>query len=332
MEYVDGCDLRRLVRPRGKAVGTQLPIEVALGLALQVADGLRYAHNCTDAEGRKLGIIHRDISPHNILISRDGHPKIADFGIARARISEGLSQPGAIIGKLRYMAPEQAKGLPIDKRVDVYGLGAVLYEMLTGRRAFEDRSSVGAAAEGRPADPPSCYRPSISAELDELVLKALAPAADDRFDSTRELGDALQEQLVAIGGIARPHQIAGLVSEALAAQQQAVFGSSVSLSKVTTQVASSEEMISSLDESDIEEASAPGEPDSVAKIDEAQRGQLVSRLAPAERRAGRGGDEWSIAWGNSAWPNARWRCRDAWRQGPTAVHGAPRAARIDCAA
>lgn len=218
MEYVDGCDLRSVIRPRGHTEqGCQLPIEVALDIAFQLADALRYAHRCTDGEGQPLGIIHRDISPHNVLISRDGHPKLADFGVARAAISDDLSRPGALLGKLSYMPPEQAKGLPYDARVDLYACGAVLYEMLVGGRPFGESSRLAAASERLPP-PPSTLRPSLPPELDALVLRAMAPQPGDRFQAAEEFCEALARQLEAFGGRPKPHQLAGLVSEALTKQ------------------------------------------------------------------------------------------------------------------
>jgi hypothetical protein len=220
MEFVDGCDLRSVIRPSGRQQrGTQLPLEVALDVGLQLCDALRYAHRCTDGEGQPLGIIHRDISPHNVLISRDGHPKLADFGVARAAISDDLSRPGAVLGKLSYMPPEQAQGLPYDARVDIYASGAVLYEMLTGVRPFANSNRLTASVERRP-DAPSSLRPSIPRGLDELVLRAMSPQADERFGDAAALGDALEGQLGALGGRPKPHQLAGLVREALGAAQR----------------------------------------------------------------------------------------------------------------
>jgi len=213
MEYVDGCDLRSLILPPDKSP-LQLPLEVALEISYRVADALRYAHNCTDASGTSLGIIHRDVSPHNVLISRDGHPKLADFGVARAVSSDRETQPGAVLGKFSYMAPEQARGEAYDARVDVYAAGATLYQMLTGSKPFPDRTLADAIVSQLPA-PPSTLRPSIPAALDQLVLRALEPRPDRRFPSAAALGDALLEQLQALGGPPKPHQICRLVEESL---------------------------------------------------------------------------------------------------------------------
>ena len=213
MEYVDGCDLRSLILPPDNSP-LQLPLEVALEIAYRVTDALRYAHNCTDASGTPLGIIHRDVSPHNVLISRDGHPKLADFGVARAVSSDRETQPGAVLGKFSYMAPEQARGEAYDARVDLYAAGATLYQMLTGSKPFPDRTLTDAIVSPLPA-PPSSLRPSIPPALDQLVLRALEPRPDRRFPSAADMGDALLEQLQALGGPPKPHQICRLVEESL---------------------------------------------------------------------------------------------------------------------
>jgi serine/threonine-protein kinase len=219
MEYVDGCDLRSLIQPSGKAAPIQLPLEVALDLGYRITDALRYAHACTDATGKPLGIIHRDVSPHNVLISRDGHPKLADFGVARAVSSIHFTQPGAVLGKYSYMAPEQARGKDYDARVDIYAAGATLYQMLTGSKPFPKRAAATAVKNTLPR-PPSSLRPSIPKELDALVLGAMAPNPDARFKSAAQLADALLEQLRIMGGPPKPHQMSQLVKEVLEQRQR----------------------------------------------------------------------------------------------------------------
>lgn len=213
MEFVDGCDLRSLIQPT-ESIAIQLPMEVALDLGYRILDALRYAHGCTDAAGNPLGIIHRDVSPHNVLISRDGHPKLADFGVARVVSSDHHTQPGAVLGKFSYMAPEQARGESYDARVDVYAAGATLYQMLTGTKPFPERTLAQVMAGGWP-DPPSSRRPSIERSLDELVMRALAPTPGERFASAAQMADALLEQLRVVGGPPRPHQVCALVEETL---------------------------------------------------------------------------------------------------------------------
>ena len=219
MEFVDGCDLRSLIQPT-EHVGIQLPLEVALDIGYRILDALRYAHDCTDVAGKPLGIIHRDISPHNVLISRDGHSKLADFGVARAVSSDRHTQPGAVLGKFSYMAPEQARGKAYDARIDVYAAGAMLYQMLTGSKPFPDRTLEQAITNAMPPAP-SSLRPSIPRPLDELVLQAMTADPRDRFDSAARMADAVLEQLEAVGGPPKPHQVCKLVEETLKQREAA---------------------------------------------------------------------------------------------------------------
>ncbi len=214
MEYVDGCDLHALLSPAGK-LAQPLPIDLSLELGVQIVDALRCAHTCTDREGKPLQIVHRDVSPHNVLISRDGHPKLADFGVARAALElRDKTLPGEVLGKASYMAPEQAAGRPCDLRVDLYATGATLYQMLTGAKPFPNRSNDPASWERLPP-PPSSLRPGLPPLVDELVLRALAPRREDRYASADEMGLAIMKALAASGGQPRPDRLATLVAEAL---------------------------------------------------------------------------------------------------------------------
>jgi len=135
LEYVNGRDLRSIfdrMRSRGEA----LPIALACHVMMQVCEGLDYAHNKRDGQGRELHLIHRDISPQNVLIGYDGEVKLIDFGIAKAAGKASTTQAGILKGKFGYMSPEQVRGLPIDKRSDIFAVGIVLYELLTGERLF----------------------------------------------------------------------------------------------------------------------------------------------------------------------------------------------------
>jgi eukaryotic-like serine/threonine-protein kinase len=215
LEYVDGCDLQLLLNPPGKPT-LQLPMEVALEIAFRVLDGLRHAHSCTDGQGRPLGIIHRDVSPQNILISRDGIPKLGDFGVARATLeARDRTVPGVVLGKLSYMPPEQALGLPCDRRVDLYAVGATLYQMLTGSRPFDDRSGQPPTRWDLVPAPPSSLRSSMPRSLDELILRALAPRPEERFASAEQMGAAVLQELAAAGGPPKPHQLRQLVADAI---------------------------------------------------------------------------------------------------------------------
>jgi serine/threonine-protein kinase len=216
MEYVDGCDLHALLNPPGKP-SLQLPMEVALELCFRVVDALRHAHNCTDGEGRQLGIIHRDVSPQNILISRDGYPKLADFGVARAALEmRDQTRPGIVLGKYSYMAPEQAAGGSYDRRVDLYASGATLYQMLTGSTPFVERADRPAASPWWELPrAPSSLRSSIPPSLDALIMKAMAPRADARYSTADEMAVAVLHELAVAGGPPKPHQLRTLVAQTM---------------------------------------------------------------------------------------------------------------------
>ena len=199
MEYVEGRDLRTI---GNLARQKRLPIPVGLSLLIahHLAGALDHAHRKRDFEGRALGLVHRDVSPQNVLISRDGDIKLCDFGIAKAVTQAGQTQIGALKGKLQYMSPEQAWGRPVDARSDVFSLGTLLFEMLTGERLFAGDSEISvleAVREGRVRSPRE-IDPSISAEIDAITRRALAHDPADRFQSAGEmeqrLGAVLYEQ------------------------------------------------------------------------------------------------------------------------------------------
>jgi serine/threonine protein kinase len=186
MEYVDGRDLARVVGAcAGRAI--HLPVPFALFLAHEVALALDYAHRARDAAGRPLGIVHCDVSPSNVFVSRSGEVKLGDFGVARA----AGAQARAAFGKVRYLAPEQVSGGPVGPRTDVFALGAVLYELLTNRAAFPgaDADDVARRIVAGPRRPPSVDRPDVPAEVDAIVLRALDPV--ERFADANALAAAL---------------------------------------------------------------------------------------------------------------------------------------------
>jgi tetratricopeptide (TPR) repeat protein len=187
MEYVDGADLHRTAALARQA-SVALPFALAAHVAREVAKGLDYAHGRRGDRDEPLGIVHRDVSPQNVLLGRDGAVKIADFGIARAGwIREESS--GTLRGKVGYMAPEQARGEIVDARADVFSLGVVLRELLTGRPLLQGLSGEAALEAARRAEHPAPREldPSIPAELDAVVRRAMAPSPGDRYGSAREL-------------------------------------------------------------------------------------------------------------------------------------------------
>ncbi len=193
MEHVAGKDLRELLR-RVRDQEAEVPIEVALHVAVEVAKGLEYAHQATDAQGRQLQIVHRDVSPHNVLVSRAGAVKLIDFGVAKAANKSVHTATGILKGKFPYMAPEQAHARPVDARTDVFALGIVLWELLTGRYLFRGKSDAVTLRLVRECSvpPPSSLREGVPEALDRAVLKALRKDARDRWPSAAALREALE--------------------------------------------------------------------------------------------------------------------------------------------
>jgi serine/threonine-protein kinase len=190
MEFVEGEPLSRLVR----FAREPMPIPIASAILIQVLLGLHAAHEATTENGEPLEIVHRDVSPQNMLVGVDGSSHILDFGVAKAASRVHTTENGQIKGKLSYMAPEQLRGADLDRRVDVFAAGIVLWELLTGQRLFarNDPGATVAAVLNGEIKPPSQFRPEISSPLDALVLRSLAACVDDRFASAREMAIALE--------------------------------------------------------------------------------------------------------------------------------------------
>lgn len=192
MEYVDGVDLGRVLRAYHRS-GQHMPIPVALFCAQQVALGLSAAHALVDAFGRSLEVVHRDVSPHNVLVGREGNVKLIDFGVAKAASNSSHTRTGVIKGKLQYMSPEQALAKKLDPRADVFSLGMTLYKLLTGRLPFEGANEYQIydqilRAEART---PRCFRPEIPARVEAITLRALRKPLETRLQSAQQMADLL---------------------------------------------------------------------------------------------------------------------------------------------
>lgn len=197
MEYVHGDDVRRIWKAGAKA-GRPIPPELACRIVADAAAGLDFAHKKADDKGEPLQIVHRDISPHNIIVTFDGGVKVIDFGIARARGRISHTATGALKGRFEYMSPEHAAGQEVDHRTDLFALGVVLWETLTGRRLFKrDGETQTLLAVGECDVPaPSTLNPDLPPGLDEIVLKALAKNRDDRYEDCAAFRLALEDWIV----------------------------------------------------------------------------------------------------------------------------------------
>jgi serine/threonine protein kinase len=195
MEYIRGHDLSETMRAIWKALGPPRP-ELVAYVGREACRGLAYAHNLTDENGRPLGMIHRDVSPSNVMLSYEGAVKMLDFGIAKALgDSADQSKSGTMKGKYAYMAPEQTEGDNIDHRSDIFACGIVLHEVLTGRRLFKGQNDVQTIERVRRCDvpPPSAQNPNVPPELDHIVLKALQRDPARRWSNAADMADALDD-------------------------------------------------------------------------------------------------------------------------------------------
>jgi serine/threonine protein kinase len=215
MEYLFGFDLSTTLR-RLRRQGETMPRRVAVTIARHACAGLAYAHTLTDEHGQALNIVNRDVSPGNLMICFDGAVKLIDFGIAQTTI-DVKSQIGSIKGKISYMSPEQVRGLSVDRRSDVFSLGTVFYELLTGLHVFHEEGDFATMERVRRAEapPPSHHDASIDATLDAIVARAMSREVSDRYATA----DALQTDLDAWLGAEGPEP-----PGRIAAFMRALFG------------------------------------------------------------------------------------------------------------
>jgi serine/threonine-protein kinase len=215
MEFVDGQPLNRVLKRAQKTGLSALPVPLATYIALEMCRGLHYAHTRTDDSGAPLGIVHRDISPDNVLLSYEGQVKIVDFGIAKARALRGFkTEPGVVKGKYLFFSPEQARGEDVDARSDVWATAVVLYELLCGRLPFEGPPHVVLRKLIQGEFPhPRTLRPDLPQELNDLVMRALTVRREERFESCHEFGDALAGFLYSTAPRFSPMVLSYLVKE-----------------------------------------------------------------------------------------------------------------------
>src|SRR3954451_5144284 len=188
MEYIDGYDLKNILK-KAQERDQPLSVEIALFVASKIGAALDYAHRKRDFEDKEMGLVHRDVSPQNVLISEEGDIKLCDFGIAKAASKASHTQAGALKGKMQYMSPEQAWGRNIDKRSDIFALATVLFEMLTARKLFSGDNELSILEQVREArvTPPSQYNDEVTPQIDAIVLKALQKDPANRYQTAGEM-------------------------------------------------------------------------------------------------------------------------------------------------
>jgi serine/threonine protein kinase len=216
MEYVDGADLYKILR-RGSEIDFEMPLDVCAFVAKEIASALDHAHRKRDHNGKTLGIVHRDVSPQNVLISFSGEVKLVDFGIAKATMKARQTAVGVIKGKYYYMSPEQAWGDQIDYRSDIFSAGIVLYEMMTGQMLYLEEDLHRLLDMVRKADiaPPSTLRKGIPPQLEKIVMHALDKDRRNRYQSASDFASDLERFLHTYSPVFTAAKVAGVIKNVI---------------------------------------------------------------------------------------------------------------------
>ena len=193
MEYVHGETIRSLLE-RAQELRRTVPLACVLTIIAGTAAGLHHAHERNASDGRPLGIVHRDVSPANLMVSYEGNVKVVDFGVAKAADRDVETKSGTVKGKISYLSPEQCRGAPVDRRSDLFSLGIVMWEMLTGARLYRRDSDYDnmTAIVNEPPPPPSSRRPEVPRAVDDIVLRLLAKSVTARFQTADEVLEAVE--------------------------------------------------------------------------------------------------------------------------------------------
>ncbi len=222
MEFVDGANLKSIATSmRNK--GRSFPIPAAAYIAHEICKGLSYAHELTDRDGVALHLVHRDVSPPNVLITKHGEVKIVDFGLAKASSQLEPSEPGVIKGKFAYLAPEAAQGEEVDCRADIFAVGIILWELLASQRLFTGDTDLQILhkAEAAKVPPLSQINRSVPPELESIVRRALARDRRERYQSARELGEDLARFLFRFGQPVSGYDIAAIAQDTMREKENA---------------------------------------------------------------------------------------------------------------
>jgi serine/threonine-protein kinase len=221
MEYVDGADLKAIIENL-RATHRQMAPELACLVCMKICEGLAYAHELRDADGHPMNIVHRDMSPPNVLVTRHGEVKIVDFGLAKANSQLEKSEPGIIKGKFSYLSPEAAQGKPVDQRTDIFAVGIILWELLAGRRLFLGETDLETVRQVQRAEVPPIrqFNTQVTPDLDRVIARGLAGDPTRRYQSAREFGRDLTQVLFTLGRPVSSFDIATLVEPIRAKREQ----------------------------------------------------------------------------------------------------------------
>ncbi len=212
MEYLHGEPLREVMR-RAEEHGQRIGPELAARICADAAEGLHAAHELRGKNGQLLGLVHRDVTPHNLFLTYDGYTKVVDFGIAKVADRLSSTRAGTLKGKLAYMSPEQVRGAEVDRTTDIFALGVVLWEITTNQRLFRMDTDLDTLEKVQACivPPPSTIVPGYPPELEACVMKALSKRKQDRFPTAREFSRALQTYLVRSGHFVGPEEVAQFI-------------------------------------------------------------------------------------------------------------------------
>jgi serine/threonine-protein kinase len=222
MEFIDGVNVRKIMEYYGTTGHVMSPAQAAFVIN-EVCKGLTYAHNLSGGDGRPLGVVHRDVSPPNILLSKEGEVKIVDFGLAKATSQLESTDPGLIKGKFAYLSPEAAHGLEVDKRADIFAAGTVLWELLTGKRLFKGDTDYDTVMNVRDAAIPSVstINPAVPQEMDAILSVALDRDINRRFQDASEFGSELMKLLFSKQMLVTSYDVARIVKQVVEAEPSA---------------------------------------------------------------------------------------------------------------
>ncbi len=285
MEYVDGANLKQFL-DRLKEKSFVFPVEISVYIISQVCQGLHYAHTFTDKlSGQPLHIVHRDISPHNIMLTYDGAVKVIDFGIAKSNANSEATQAGTIKGKLSYLAPEYLEGLELDARYDEFAVGITLWEMLCSRKLFTAANDLAVLKQIQACKiaPPSSINPNVPKELDAIVMKALSKDRSQRFEDMDKLNRALVKFLYAKYPDFNPSDLSYFAKELFKDEIKRDKEKFVEYGKINVQPY--------IDEMEKQEKSVPAPEQATADADEAspqrqERREIEMDLTGGEHRPG----------------------------------------------